>query len=131
MTMRITTMTPPPMYMADLVPKLSRDQTEDAARRAPDVHALGGHRGLTQRDAAHGTYWLPPEHALSVTRAAGPGNVGSFTQFIAMLGQVEGAIVTSFRDGGGVPYARSSGTSGPASGGEGLKAMMVPCLPVT
>jgi SAM-dependent methyltransferase len=62
--------------------------------------------GIVEYDPAHGTYWLPPEHASSVTRAAGPGNIGSFTQFIAMLGQVEGEIVASFRDGGGVSYAK-------------------------
>ncbi len=62
--------------------------------------------GIVEYDAANGTYWLPPEHASSVTRAAGPGNLGSFTQFIAMLGQVEGDVVAAFRDGGGVPYAK-------------------------
>jgi SAM-dependent methyltransferase len=61
--------------------------------------------GIVQYDSTSGTYWLPPEHASSLTRAAGPGNIGSFTQFVAMLGQVEGEIVASFRNGGGVPYA--------------------------
>ena len=62
--------------------------------------------GIVEYDPATGTYWLPPEHAASLTRAAGPGNVGSFTQYLAMLGQVEGEIVASFRNGGGVPYAK-------------------------
>jgi SAM-dependent methyltransferase len=62
--------------------------------------------GIVDYDPAAGTYWLPPEHAASLTRAAGPGNLASFTQFVGMLGQVEGDVVTSFREGGGVPYAR-------------------------
>jgi hypothetical protein len=62
--------------------------------------------GVVEYDSEHGTYWLPREHAASLTRAAGPGNIGSYTQFIAMLGQVEGDIVASFRNGGGVPYAK-------------------------
>jgi SAM-dependent methyltransferase len=62
--------------------------------------------GIVEYDPARGSYWLPPEHASSVTRAGGPDNIGSFTQFIAMLGQVEGEIVASFRNGGGVPYAK-------------------------
>jgi ubiquinone/menaquinone biosynthesis C-methylase UbiE len=52
------------------------------------------------------TYRLPAEHAASMTRAAGPGNLASFTQYIAMLGQVEGQIVTAFQEGGGVPYSQ-------------------------
>jgi SAM-dependent methyltransferase len=62
--------------------------------------------GLVEYDAASQSYWLPPEHAASLTRAAGPGNLASFTQYLAMLGQVESDIVASFRDGGGVPYAK-------------------------
>lgn len=62
--------------------------------------------GVVEYDAAAGTYVLPPEHAQSLTRAAGPGNVASYAQFVAMLGQVEDDIVVSFRDGGGVPYAK-------------------------
>ncbi len=57
-------------------------------------------------NAAAATYRLPPEHAASVTRAAGPGNIASFTQYISMLGDVESGIVTAFREGGGVPYSQ-------------------------
>jgi SAM-dependent methyltransferase len=59
--------------------------------------------GIVELDG--GLFRLPPEHAASVTRAAGPGNLASFTQFIAMLGSVEGDIVRCFREGGGVPYS--------------------------
>lgn len=56
-------------------------------------------------DSIDKTYMLPPEHAASLTRAAGPGNFAMFTQYIALLGNVEQDIVTCFHQGGGVPYA--------------------------
>jgi SAM-dependent methyltransferase len=52
-----------------------------------------------------GTYWLPPEHAAWLTRAAGVNNMAKETQFVAMLGEVEQGIVESFRRGGGVAYS--------------------------
>jgi ubiquinone/menaquinone biosynthesis C-methylase UbiE len=55
--------------------------------------------------AADRTYWLPPEHAASLTRAAGPGNLAGATQFIALLAGVESHLVDCFRHGGGVPYS--------------------------
>jgi SAM-dependent methyltransferase len=61
---------------------------------------------IVDYDPGTGRYRLPPEHAASMTRAAGPGNLASYTQFIAMLGKVEDGIVASFRDGGGVPYSQ-------------------------
>jgi hypothetical protein len=50
------------------------------------------------------TYWLPREHAASLTRAAGPDNLAELAQIVAMLGQVESAIVDVFRNDGGVDY---------------------------
>jgi SAM-dependent methyltransferase len=61
--------------------------------------------GLVQHDGQAGTYRLPPEHAASLTTAAGPDNIAAYAQFVAMLGKVEDGIVRSFRDGGGVPYS--------------------------
>jgi 2-polyprenyl-3-methyl-5-hydroxy-6-metoxy-1,4-benzoquinol methylase len=52
------------------------------------------------------TYMLPPEHAASLTRAAGPGNMAQMAQFTALMGGVEDDIVECFRAGGGVPYSR-------------------------
>lgn len=52
------------------------------------------------------TYRLPPEHAAFLTRAAGPNNLAAFTQFFALMGEVEQDVVASFRNGGGVPYER-------------------------
>jgi 2-polyprenyl-3-methyl-5-hydroxy-6-metoxy-1,4-benzoquinol methylase len=52
------------------------------------------------------TYVLPPEHAVSLTRASGPGNMANMTQFTSLMGGVEDEIVECFRVGGGVPYSR-------------------------
>jgi ubiquinone/menaquinone biosynthesis C-methylase UbiE len=51
------------------------------------------------------TYYLPPEHAASLMRAAGPGNLGAFAQWFSEIGLVETQIVDCFKNGGGVPYA--------------------------
>jgi SAM-dependent methyltransferase len=60
---------------------------------------------IVNHDPVAGTYHLPPEHAALVTRAASPNNVAAFTQYIALLGQVENQIADCFRHGGGVPYS--------------------------
>ena len=62
--------------------------------------------GVLEYDAANKTYRLPPEHAASLTRAAGPGNLATMTQFLSLMGNVEDEIVESFKNGGGVPYSR-------------------------
>jgi ubiquinone/menaquinone biosynthesis C-methylase UbiE len=51
------------------------------------------------------TYRLPPEHAASLTRAAGANNVAMFAQYISLVGNVEDQVVECFRKGGGVPYS--------------------------
>jgi len=61
--------------------------------------------GILEHDGASETYRLPPEHAASVTRAAGPGNMATMTEFMALLGSVEDQILECFRNGGGLPYA--------------------------
>ena len=60
--------------------------------------------GIMEYDPAAGTYWLPREHAASLTRAAGPDNLAELAQLVSLLGQVETAIVEVFRKGGGVDY---------------------------
>ena len=60
---------------------------------------------VIEYDGTAGTYTLPPEHAASLTRAAGPGNLATWGQFIPLMGNVEQGIVDSFRNGGGVPYS--------------------------
>ena len=61
---------------------------------------------IVEFDAANRKYTLPPEHAASLTRAAGPDNLATMTQFVALFGNVEDDLVGSFRNGGGVPYSR-------------------------
>ena len=61
---------------------------------------------IVDHDAAAQTYWLAPEHAASITRAAGPGNLANLTQYVSLMGNVEDAIVECFRHGGGVPYSK-------------------------
>jgi 2-polyprenyl-3-methyl-5-hydroxy-6-metoxy-1,4-benzoquinol methylase len=60
---------------------------------------------IVDYNSATDTYYLPPEHAASLTRAATPNNMAMFMQYIPLLGAVEDGIVRSFREGGGVPYA--------------------------
>lgn len=62
--------------------------------------------GIIEYDPAANTYRLPPEHAMSLTRAAGPGNMANMAQFVSLMGGVEDDIVECFRTGGGVPYDR-------------------------
>lgn len=50
-------------------------------------------------------YWLPPEHAASLTTAAGAKNIGRMMAFVSLLGEVEPKIIERFRNGGGLSYA--------------------------
>lgn len=61
--------------------------------------------GIVEYDPASKSYRLPPEHAASLTRAAGTGNIATLTQFVSLFGIVEDKLVESFRNGGGVPYS--------------------------
>ncbi|MEU9476028.1 methyltransferase domain-containing protein [Streptomyces sp. NPDC048191] len=61
--------------------------------------------GLVEYDPAGDTYVLPPEHAASLTRAAGPDNLAAMMPYVALMGEVEQQVVQCFRDGGGVPYS--------------------------
>jgi 2-polyprenyl-3-methyl-5-hydroxy-6-metoxy-1,4-benzoquinol methylase len=59
--------------------------------------------GIVRFDEAQGLYRLPPEHAASLTRRAGPDNLAVPAQWIALLGGVEDELVDCFANGGGVP----------------------------
>ncbi|HEY7321662.1 MAG TPA: methyltransferase domain-containing protein [Candidatus Binatia bacterium] len=61
---------------------------------------------IVEVDAGDNRYWLPPEHAGFLTRAAGADNIAVFGQYISLLGGVEDDIVECFKNGGGVPYAK-------------------------
>ena len=56
-------------------------------------------------NSSTGKYSLPPEHAASLTRAAGPGNLCTFAEFVPEMAAVQDGIVQSFEKGGGVPYS--------------------------
>ncbi len=60
--------------------------------------------GVVEFEPTTKHYFLPPEHAASLTRAAAADNIAVFAQYIAELGSVENDIVECFRKGGGVPY---------------------------
>lgn len=60
---------------------------------------------VVDHDAAGKTYYLPPEHAAFLTKAAGPNNFTPIAQIYPYLGLVEDELVSSFRTGAGVPYA--------------------------
>ncbi len=60
---------------------------------------------IVEHDDAKGTYRLPMEHAASVTRASGPGNLATMAEFLSQMGLVEDGIVEAFQKGGGVPYS--------------------------
>jgi SAM-dependent methyltransferase len=61
---------------------------------------------VVEYDPSAGTYVVPPEHAASLTRAAGVGNFACIAQMMAMLGGVESEVVECFSEGGGVPYSK-------------------------
>jgi SAM-dependent methyltransferase len=95
--------------MAELPPSTSANIAKAADLQERYVRELLGALttgGITTYDPDLETYLLPPEHAAFLTRAAGVNNLGSITQFVAMLGAVEEDIVRCCREGGGVPYDR-------------------------
>ena len=61
--------------------------------------------GIVEFEPAGDTYVLPPEHAAVLTRESSPNNVAVTSQWIAVLGGAEDAVVDAFRHGQGVPYA--------------------------
>ena len=61
--------------------------------------------GIVEYDAAADTYLLPPEHSACLTRASSPNNVAVTSQWVAVLGSAEDAVVEAFRHGRGVPYS--------------------------
>jgi ubiquinone/menaquinone biosynthesis C-methylase UbiE len=59
---------------------------------------------VVEHDPGRASYWLPAEHAVSLTSAAGPDNFARMMQLIPLLADVEPQIVACFKDGGGVGY---------------------------
>jgi 2-polyprenyl-3-methyl-5-hydroxy-6-metoxy-1,4-benzoquinol methylase len=56
-------------------------------------------------DPVTDTYFLPPEHAAFLTRAASPNNLAVAAQFVPMLATIEDQAIECFYNGGGVPYS--------------------------
>jgi len=61
--------------------------------------------GIVDYDPSNSTYHLPAEHAASLTRAAGPGNLCTIADFLPEMAAVRDAVAECFRTGGGVPYS--------------------------
>lgn len=57
-------------------------------------------------DPVSKTFWLPPEHAAFLSRAALADNMAVFAQYVGLLGSVEDDIIDCFKRGGGVPYEK-------------------------
>jgi len=62
--------------------------------------------GVVDVDPPTLRFSLPPEHAAFLTRVAAADNIAVLTQYIALFGSVEDAIVECFKTGGGVPYEK-------------------------
>jgi 2-polyprenyl-3-methyl-5-hydroxy-6-metoxy-1,4-benzoquinol methylase len=60
---------------------------------------------IVEYDREKKTYRLPPEHGAFLTRAAGPDNMAILSQFVPLMGLIEGKLIDAFRNGGGVPYS--------------------------
>src|SRR5215207_5029383 len=60
---------------------------------------------IVEYDPSKQKYHLPAEHAAFLTRDAGLDNIAVFTQYIALMGEVEQKIIECFHKGGGVPYS--------------------------
>ena len=94
--------------MADLPPSTSDRIADEAGLDERYVREwLAGLTvgGIVDHDPADRTYLLPAEHAASLTRAAGPNNLASFSQYLALFGELEQHVVIAFQDGRGVPYS--------------------------
>jgi ubiquinone/menaquinone biosynthesis C-methylase UbiE len=60
---------------------------------------------LVDYDPRADTYLLPPEHAVCLTRTAGPDNLARFMAVVPLLASVDEQVENAFRHGGGVPYS--------------------------
>jgi 2-polyprenyl-3-methyl-5-hydroxy-6-metoxy-1,4-benzoquinol methylase len=93
--------------MAGMEPSTSREIAETSHLNERYVREwLNGMvaGGIVDYDVGHATYTLPPEHAASLTRAAGPGNLARIAQDLSMMGEVEQQVAEAFQTGAGVPY---------------------------
>ncbi|HUS68813.1 MAG TPA: methyltransferase domain-containing protein [Kofleriaceae bacterium] len=59
--------------------------------------------GIVEYDGRRATYFLPREHAASLTRGAGPHNLARLSGMVSTYGAAEDRVIDCFRRGGGVP----------------------------
>jgi 2-polyprenyl-3-methyl-5-hydroxy-6-metoxy-1,4-benzoquinol methylase len=94
--------------MADLQPSTSEQIARAAGLNERYVREWLGAMvtgGIVDYEPEHATYVLPPEHAASLTRAAGPDNLARIAQDLSMLAEVEQQVLRAFITGEGVPYS--------------------------
>jgi ubiquinone/menaquinone biosynthesis C-methylase UbiE len=94
--------------MAKLPPSTSEDIARSANLNERYVREWLGAMvtgNIVEYDPSEQKYRLPAEHAAFLTHAAGLDNIAVFTQYIALMGEVEQKIIECFRKGGGVPYS--------------------------
>jgi len=60
--------------------------------------------GIVSFDDASQTYFLPKEHAASLTRGAPLGNIAVYAQHVALMGAMQDRILESFETGDGIHY---------------------------
>ena len=95
--------------MSTLAPATSEQVAEAAGLNERYVREWLGAMvtgGIVEHEPDGQRYRLPAEHAVFLTRASGPNNMATFTQFFALFGNVEEGLIDSFRNGGGVPYSQ-------------------------
>jgi 2-polyprenyl-3-methyl-5-hydroxy-6-metoxy-1,4-benzoquinol methylase len=95
--------------LAELEPATSDQIAEQTGLRERYVREwLAGQLvgGIVEHDPDAGTWWIPREHALSLTRAAGPNNFAFLAGGVSRFGELEDDVLAAFRDRGGVPWSR-------------------------
>jgi SAM-dependent methyltransferase len=95
--------------MAELGPATSAQIADEARVQERYVREwLAGQLagGIVEHDPGAATWRLPPEHALSLTRAAGASNVAFMATGLSRFAELEDDVLAAFRDGGGVPWSR-------------------------
>ncbi|MGW4898469.1 class I SAM-dependent methyltransferase [Kitasatospora sp. NPDC004240] len=94
--------------MAGLAPSTSEEVARAAGLQERYVREWLGAMvtgGIVEYDPGTRAYRLPPEHAASLTKDAGPDNLAGMMQYLALMGNVEDQVLEAFRRGGGVPYS--------------------------
>jgi ubiquinone/menaquinone biosynthesis C-methylase UbiE len=98
--------------LAELAPSTSQEIADAAGLEERYVREWLGAMvtgRVVDYDPRERTYSLPPEHAASLTRAAGPDNIAAVAPYIPLFGSVESQVIDCFRHGGGVPYSAYPG----------------------